>query len=131
MSYGVEAGMPITYTIEKKQGLIRTRAWGALTDEDVLDHVRRLGEDPDNDPSLDALFDGREVEQLQVTGEAVREAALLMRSKLDTPPGRMAMVAANESGFGMSRMYELLRPDLEVMVFRSMDEAQSWLANKP
>jgi hypothetical protein len=45
------------------------------------------------------------------------------------PGSRMAVVARNDEAFGLARMYEMLRGDtpVEIVVFRSMPEAEAWL----
>jgi hypothetical protein len=42
---------------------------------------------------------------------------------------RRAIVVQSDLGFGMSRMYELLRGDLTqtIRVFRDVDQAKRWL----
>jgi hypothetical protein len=38
--------MPADYTIDAARQFVYSRGWGALTDEDLLDHQQRLALDP-------------------------------------------------------------------------------------
>ena len=64
--------MPITYTIDRARKLILTRAWGVLSDDDLLQHKARLAGDPLATPDLRELSDVRDITQLAVTPKGVR-----------------------------------------------------------
>jgi hypothetical protein len=42
--------VPATYAIDPKQKLVTSRLWGAVTEDEVYDHNRRLRTDPAFDP---------------------------------------------------------------------------------
>ncbi|MDD9933552.1 MAG: hypothetical protein OXT09_08115 [Myxococcales bacterium] len=120
--------MPISYTIDLQRQLTRTRAWGVVTDDDLRAHVNALQADANNRVELDAIFDGSLIERLQVSAEGVRAAAQHLRPEPGIASGRMAMIAPpSKTAFGMGRMYELLRADLEIGIFQSVAEAEAWL----
>ena len=49
--------MPAEYRIDVERGLVLSRAWGVLTDHELLEHQRTLGADPDFYPALNQIFD--------------------------------------------------------------------------
>ena len=67
--------MPADYLIDRAIGVVFSRAWGVLTDADLLEHQRRLGLDPEFNPSWNQLFDFHEVTDVQVTAAGIRTLA--------------------------------------------------------
>jgi len=49
--------MPVTYQIDKANGIIRTRCTGLVTIEEVIEHFRLLEQDPDCPDLVKVLFD--------------------------------------------------------------------------
>jgi len=115
------------YKIDIQNRLVRTRADGTLTDADLIDGDSALRNDPEFDPAYYQLLDLREADGSEVTAAGVR--ALASRPPLFTSSARRAIVVETNLGFGMSRMFELLREGKsgEVRVFRSLEEACDWL----
>ena len=121
--------MPADYLIDRALGVVFSRAWGVLTDADLLDHQRRLGQEPDFDPSLNQLFDFHEVTDLQVTTAGIRTLAdrnlfrTGSRRAFSVRPGAMAM-------YGLMRMFQILTseyPDELRVQFNDVRKAQEWL----
>lgn len=121
--------MPAEYLIDRSIGVVFSRAWGVLTDADLLDHQRRLGQDPEFDPSLNQLFDFHEVTVVEVTGIGIRTLAErnLFRAgacrAFTVRPGAVAL-------FGLMRMFQILTseyPDELRVHFGDVREAQQWL----
>ena len=122
--------MAITYHIDAPRGLVLTTASGVLTDEELLDHKRRLVEDPHFTPGMKELSDVRGVDKLNVTPEGIGQMVAL--DKLHAPrlgDYRLAILASEDFVFGTARMYQMLTEDsLEgVRVFRDRAEAEEWL----
>jgi hypothetical protein len=118
--------MPVDYVIDKKQGVVVTRAWDKLTDDDVLAHQRRLRADPAFDSGYRQLVDLSPVEQFGLTPGGVRALA----AKDPWGPGaRRAFVSPTDIAFGMTRMHQILLDDQlqEIAVFRTKSEARHWL----
>ena len=59
--------MPIDYEINPTQRLVRTRAWGVLTDTDILGLKTRLLHDPAFGPGMAELSDVSAIERLEVS----------------------------------------------------------------
>jgi hypothetical protein len=121
--------VPADYEIDVAAGTVFSRAWGVLTDGDLLAHQRRLRKDPAFQPSMRQLFDFREVTEVQVTGDGVRTLASAnkfgkgARRAFVVKPGADAM-------FGLLRMFQILttmdQDELRVQ-FDAIDSARNWL----
>lgn len=121
--------MPVDHLINRELGVVLSRAWGVLTDDDLLGQQRRLGQDPDFEPRLNQLFDFREVTDVQVTGHGIRVLAERdlfhedARRAFIIHPGALLM-------FGMMRMFENLTaefPDEMRVQFDHIGKAREWL----
>lgn len=126
--------MPISYRIDPARRLVLTRAWGVLTDADILDHKEQLAKDPDFDATMPQLSDVRSVERLDVTTDGVKAMVAHDTDNADRVAGhRMALVVSSDEVFGMPRMYGLRRgaAGKDVGVFREVAEAEAWLGIGP
>lgn len=120
--------MALEYKIE--DGVAWARADGVLRDADLLEQVERLAADPAYEAVDRDLFDASDVTALELTRAGVRAAADLLRAA-PRPSRRVAIVTGTVAAFGMGRMYELMREDIEVMVFTDRGEATRWLLASP
>ncbi len=118
--------MPASYRIDKARGVVFSHYSGLLTDDDILDHQRRLKADPEFDPTFRQLLDMREIEELTATAEGIRQLA---RGNPFISGSRRGGVASKDVVFGMARMFEMMREQMgdEFRMFRSMDAALDWL----
>jgi hypothetical protein len=121
--------MPIDYSIDDQRKIVLTRAWGTLTDEDLLLHKDRLSRDPAFTSELRQLSDIRAIERLEVTTKGVGAmVAHDSRHPAQRDAHRLALVVPNDEVFGMARMYQLMAGgERPVRVFRSMADAEAWL----
>ena len=119
--------MPATYRIDSSLRMVFSRAEGVVTEAEILDHRRRLGEDQDFHPGFSQLVDLREVTKAALSHADMRVIA--SRTNLFNEESRRAMVAQNDAVFGLARMYQMLREEgpEEIMVFRQMPAARRWL----
>ena len=124
--------MPATYTIDEESAVVRTECFGVLSDQDVLDCLARLYNDPAYTPGMPSLVDCRGVERMMVTPNGVRAAVMVQATMVDhrQPPWATAVVAQEDEVFWMARTYEVLRAGSpqQVRVFRAPAEAEKWLA---
>jgi len=118
--------MPLRSVIIEEMRLVITQAYGILQPADLAENRASLVADPMFDPTYDHLFDLRPVERLDFTADDV-EAATLVRAF--SAASRRAIVAPRDLAFGLSRMYESHRNDLDegMAVYRTFDEALAWL----
>lgn len=122
--------MPMSYRVDPERRIVLTRAWGVLTDQDVLSHKASLLSDPAVQPGMVQLSDVRDIERLDVTPAGVR--AMVRHDSVNAgrlPGHRLALVANADLVFGMARMYQQTggHDDRGVGVFRTMEEAEAWL----
>ena len=121
--------MPISYRIDSDLGVVLTTATGALTDDELLAHKKKLARDPAFTPGMAELADMRGVERIDVTAEGVR--TLIAQDQAAGVQGslRLAIVASQDELFGMARMYQMLGEDgfVRVHVCRDADDARAWL----
>ncbi len=61
--------MPVTYEIDKGNGIIRTRCSGAVTFPDVVEHFQTLERDADCPRSADVVLDLRELTSLPTNNQ--------------------------------------------------------------
>jgi hypothetical protein len=116
--------VPIDYTI--RDGLLRARASGLLDDESLLAYVRAVIADAAYDTAVADLFDARAVTDVRLTTDGLRTvAAIIQQSRRSS--ARVAVVAESPAMFGMARMFQLLRDDIEVAVFRDEEAALGWV----
>jgi hypothetical protein len=122
--------MPMWYSLDQPQNLVRAVGSGVLTDDDVMAHRSALTADPGFSPQMRELSDIREVTDFQVTPAGVR-TMVAADVKMAAAGGmhKLAIVAAENVAYGMSRMYQTLgEPNIRsVGVFRDYKEACEWL----
>ena len=105
--------MPAEYRIDVERGLVLSRAWGVLTDHELLEHQRTLGADPEFSPALNQIFDFREVTISRVTATGIKQLA-----------------QHNVFRSGSRRMFELLTeatPDELRVQFGDLPGAERWV----
>lgn len=118
--------MPATYEIDAASCLVRTRAWGELTDADLTDYYRRLRADPDFQPTFNQFCDLRPVSRIAATPETLRDLA---RTKIFAPSARRAFLTKSDADFGLARLFQTYS-ELEgstVGVFKEEAAAVAWL----
>jgi len=128
--------MPIDFVIDHEQRLIMTKAHGTMTHEDIMGCQQAIWSRPELN-GYNELVDMSQVERIALQSiERVRElAARSAGMDGDSPPSRFAIVAPTEEAFGLGRMYQTYRSldersTKQVGVFRTMEEAMAFLAEK-
>jgi hypothetical protein len=124
--------LPTTYTIDDESAVVLVECFGVFTNQDLLDYMARLYNDPARKPGMPSLVDCRGVERMMVTPTGVQAAVMVAATMVDRrqPPWATAVIAPQDEVFWMARTYEVLRagsPE-EVRVFRQSSEAEKWLA---
>jgi hypothetical protein len=123
--------LPATYTIDERSAVVRVECFGDFTNQDLLDCLARLYNDPARKPGTPSLVDCRGIERMMVTPSGVQAAVVVEATMIDRhqPPWAMAVIAPQDEVFWMARTYEVLRagsPE-SVRVFRQPSEAERWL----
>ncbi len=123
--------MPSNFLIDEQRAVVFSWGTGVFTYADFLDHMARLLADPRFRPEYDQLVDCRALTSLEFTGEQVSELA---KRSIFSGRSRRAFVVSSDLQFGMSRMfatYRAISGAKEIMIFREMREALSWLNLPP
>jgi hypothetical protein len=123
--------MPMDYTIDPEASGVRLRCWGILTNEEMLDCVRRMHSDPARQPGTPSLVDCREIQEMRVTPDGMHAAVCLEQVLADPAqePWSIAVIAPQDDVFWMGRLYEVLRAGSPstVRIFRNAVDAEAWL----
>lgn len=118
--------MSATYSIDREHRLVRTHVHGAITTPDLQDMYARMVADPGFSSTYNQLADWREVTELHVITDAVREAARTHPFDAGT---RRAIVVGIDVVYGVARIFAAYAEDVGqvVRVFRDMADAEQWV----
>jgi hypothetical protein len=122
--------MPASYLIDQTRGVVFSRAWGVLTDEEILAHARVLLADARLTKALRQVADFRDVTTLGVTSEGVRKAA---KNNPWGPDARRSFVAPRDETLGLLRMFGIyMNADYSQFgIFRKLEPAMEWIGLDP
>ena len=125
--------MPITYEIDAERRIVFTKSSGTVTDEELLAHKVELTNDPSFCPTMVQICDCRHIEGFDGTSDGIRAMVEFDRKNAERRRGhRVACVVTCDEMFGMARMYSQRSEGgpQQIGVFRSIHEAEAWLAGK-
>jgi len=123
--------MPITYEWDRTAGRVYTTVIGAVTVDDIVNHLQTALRD--EFLSIPELIDARGVGYPHLSPTEVWTAAGRVRATKfgHQSFGPHAVVVDDLAMFGMTRMFVTLVSDLLPMnVFRNVSDAEDWLAGK-
>ena len=118
--------MQIERKVDEVAGLVTLTISGNMGDEELLGLGDELAKTPELNPNFSLLIDLRQASGRNVTSAGVHK--LVERPLVLSAASRRAVVVPSDLGFGMARMYELLRGNRPgaIRVFRDYDEARRW-----
>ena len=124
--------MPVTYAIDVKEKLIRTKCTGDVKFQEVIEHFRTLERDPNCADRLDVFLDLSRITSLPATGQISGVAREIARIKEKVRFNICAVVAPTDAIFGMLRMFEVMAKPYfsEIRVFRVAADAEAWLTSQ-
>ena len=129
--------MPIQYQINTGQRRILAVATGSIGERDLVGYQQDIGSRPEL-AGFDELIDLSLVDSLlDIHLSTIKHVAdLAAAMEHDHPPSKLAIVAPQDIYFGLGRMFEAFRTQSDhtrkqVSVFRSLLEAEQWLAPPP
>jgi len=122
--------MRVSREVDGRNRVVTLGVSGELDDDGLLALAAELQKDPEVTPDFALLIDLRAASGLAVTGHGVR--ALVAQPLVLSLASRRAVVVPSDLGFGMARMYEMLREDHGggTRAFRDFDEAQRWVTSR-
>ena len=122
--------MPTFYKIDKERRLILSSGSGTFSLADAMGHQKKLPADLDFDPSFSQIADFRHVTQFDIS---VNDVQKLAEKSIFSAESRRAFIMPNEVGFGLARMFEILRANVgeeKIGVFRDLEAALDWILSK-
>jgi hypothetical protein len=120
--------MPADFYIDAKNGIVYSKATGVFSRVEALDQGGRLLRHPDFRPEFNQLYDFRDITKMVLSAEEVRSLASYT---VFSAHSKRAFVVASDLQFGLSRMFRAYREmggAQEIMIFREMPKALSWLS---
>jgi len=124
--------MPWTFSSIHNDSVLVSRIDGALTKSTLMDYYQLYLKAGYVDKYKKEIVDGRGITKLFFTARDQQQFIDLISQQTEKLRGRqVAMVAAKDVVFGMFRMFEMQREDLdyEIRVFKDYDEAVTWLTS--
>ena len=116
--------MNVDKQINQEQRLVIFTITGGLTDDGLLGIADALENDPAISPDFGWLIDLRMSDGIRITTDGVRKMAA--RRLALNRESRRAVVVPLGLGYGMARMYQMLRGDGAPRVFTNYDAAYRW-----
>jgi hypothetical protein len=118
--------MPVSYLIDVPNRVVFSRAWGMLSDQEIIAHAQTLKNDPRLEPGYRQVGDFLATNALLLTSAAIRAVAF------DNPfprDARRAFVVPSDEAYGLARMFTLyLDADPnEFVIFRALEPALEWV----
>jgi hypothetical protein len=122
--------MRVHREVDHANRIVILRVSGPLDDAQLVDMVASLGGMRDAAHDFSLLIDLQNADGSRVTSAGVR--ALVAQPLVLAPESRRAVVVASDLGFGMARMYQMLRDDAgsAFEIFREFDAARRWAAGR-
>jgi hypothetical protein len=124
---GTFSDMPASYRIDSHAGVVFTVLEGRVTNEELMDHQRRLSADPDFRPTMNRVIDFRDITDPAVTAFGVRTVA----TRHNFAPGsRCAIIAGDAAAYdAYVRMFQTLRSQRgeDIKIFSTVEDAHRWL----
>jgi hypothetical protein len=118
--------MPVTHWIDEDTGIQYQKWQGFIQLEEIVRFERAMRDA--GGPPRDAIIDVSELTGSDVTAEQMTYLATMPQKA-----ARVALVAPNPARFGRARMFEMMaeaqQQPTTIRVFRSIEEAKSWLSS--
>jgi hypothetical protein len=118
--------VPASYRIDLHAGVVFTVFEGRVTNEELMDHQRRLSADPDVRPTMSHVMDVRGITEAAFTAFGVR---CIASRRVFASGSRSAIVARADSSYGYLTMFQALRGQSgeEIRIFSTVEDAHRWL----
>src|SRR5688572_316566 len=112
--------MPVSYRIDVRADVVFTVSEGRVTNEELLDHQKRMSSDPDFRPTMNHVIDARGVTGAAVTAFGIR---LVATPSIFAPGSRRAIIVdATSSGY--LEMFQALRSQRgeDIRIFSTVED---------
>ena len=117
--------MPFSFHPDERTGIFHIRAFGTITDAELVDLWDRLSHEPPFVTGWPILSDCSAVTAVLVSASLIESLAKTARTRHNLA----AIIAPNPVVFGLSRMYQIFSDpaDKRIRVFSNAHEARVWL----
>ena len=121
--------MPVDYRYDELVNRVMTRCEGDVNLAEVVEHFRRLGRDARLRPHCDIVLDLAFMTRLPTAAQVDHIAALIEDMIELVPLGRCAVIAGEDTGYQLGRMFQRFTWPLftGIRVFRGHAEAITWV----
>jgi hypothetical protein len=123
----------MTFHIQPDPAIIRTAFYGDVTHAEFLEYFKELMRvESGFERTPDRLTDLSGVKGWEPGFPAMLDVTRLRRVQTFPNKFRSAIVATSTELYGLARMFQMLNdnPQIEVQLFKTMAEAEDWLASK-
>ncbi len=122
--------MPINYDIIKKEAIVMAVGSGIVTADEVLSHLKCLGEDCNYKSPMKKLVDYRNIERIDISSdqaETIASKKKTLKSKFANE--KCAFISPEDHSFATIRVHQALMngTDINTAVFRDYESAIEWL----
>ena len=117
--------MPIEYEFQDRICYMTTR--GKFSKVDVDEYFLKMYNDPAFSRCIGILLHDQKSVYIPST-EDIRSVASGLRKSIGDFNGKIAIVAETAVKYGMGRMLETMSSDEGIRVFKSQEEARTWLS---
>ena len=121
----------MSYDIDTFRNLVTMTGYGTLTNQDLIDCVRRMLDDDRTRLSMPSLVDVRDVEHLEVTKSGLEDMLLVVRHNGSPKSEARIAVVTGGSGVLIARLLEALADaedsERQYRSFATGAEAMAWL----
>jgi len=119
--------MPVRYEINHELRRVFVTGTGPITDDELVGSDTSFRDAPDVDPSYSQLMDFSSADFDALTRRAIEQ--ITSQPAVFAKQARRAIVVSSNVGYGIARMFELMRNDEagEVRVFYERAKAEKWL----
>lgn len=124
--------MPIDLHYDQEKKALYGTLRNPLTIDDIKSEVVTIKESADYPIDVRTLWDLRQLDFNEIDRSFEEMLIDFRRGFRERRETRLAFVVANDLGYGMMRMYQILSDDLpqQIGVFREYSEAEDWLLSE-
>ncbi len=122
--------MRVSCEVDRTDRVVVLCVSGEIDDAGLLGLPAAIGAAGEVPPDFALLVDLRQASGVRVTAAGVR--SLVAQPLVLAPASRRAVVVPTDLGFGMARMYEMLREERAggMRAFRDFDAARQWVTRR-
>jgi len=121
--------MPHSYNIDMEVGCVFVKAWGKISNQELIDYLNQIYNEPILPKPFKKLVDLSDVTDFNICyANAVKSRDVLSRYNEKRKHGKTAVFSASDVIYGISRMLGSINSDIvNTQTFRDINEAFEFL----